>query len=89
MMEDFICDLIPAGGLKSFVEDTLSSLEEKGLHGYQPDLHRTKAIVHTWLSWQADPGTPMGFAITKKYFEPTINATTELFVNWLRALFSA
>ncbi len=26
-----------------------------------------KARLHTWLSWQEEPGTPMGHAITKEY----------------------
>jgi hypothetical protein len=48
--------------------------------------HSTKALIHTWLAWQADPGTPLGLAITKRYFEsdgPHVDAVLE----WLRRLF--
>jgi len=31
--------------------------------------YATKALIHTWLAWQDDPGTPLGQAITKRYFD--------------------
>ena len=51
------------------------------------EVHRSKALMHTWLAWQDDPGTPIGLAITKRYFDPeTPHATA--FVEWLSRLFA-
>lgn len=46
----------------------------------------TKAVLHTMLAWQAEPGTPMGQAITKRYLDPTRDPAPA-FEAWLRDLF--
>ncbi len=48
---------------------------------------RSKALVHTYLAWQKDPGRPMGEAITKKYFDADA-ALAKTFVKWLNDLFN-
>ncbi|MGF1538811.1 MAG: DUF3226 domain-containing protein [Elainellaceae cyanobacterium] len=47
---------------------------------------RSKAVIHTWLAWQKDPGTPLGLSITRRYLEPTRNPAPA-FKAWLEALF--
>jgi hypothetical protein len=48
--------------------------------------HRPKALIHTWLAWQRNPGRPMGTAIKAGYLRH--DAPTALaFVTWLRRLF--
>lgn len=87
MLEDFVNHLIPENDeLISFVEETLTSLEEKELQNYKP-IHKSKAKIHTWLSWQEDPGTPMGLAITKKYLE-TDNKECKIFIEWINKLYN-
>jgi len=44
-----------------------------------------KAEVHTWLAWQEEPGTPLGQAVTKKYFQ-TDSDLCKRFVRWLKQL---
>ncbi|MDQ3882101.1 MAG: hypothetical protein M3249_02935, partial [Thermoproteota archaeon] len=45
-----------------------------------------KAQLHTWLSWQHEPGTPLGLAITKRYLEAdTLHA--QRLITWIRRLF--
>ena len=49
------------------------------------EIHRAKAVIHTWLAWQSEPGVRMGAAVTRKYLEP--QAPTALaFVAWLNQL---
>ena len=50
------------------------------------DTKRSKAIIHTWLAWQKEPGTSLGLSITKRYLDPTRNPAPE-FKKWLEKLF--
>lgn len=45
-----------------------------------------KAMIHTWLAWQREPGRPMGLAITKRFLDPEAPSAME-FVAWVRRLF--
>jgi Protein of unknown function (DUF3226) len=86
MLEDYLCFLVPAN-------DSLFA-RAKQCVGDIPtaerlfaEVHLTKAIVHTWLAWQDDPGTPLGQAITKRYFDPEGPAVRSLLA-WLARLFA-
>ncbi|MEX1363933.1 MAG: DUF3226 domain-containing protein [Nannocystaceae bacterium] len=50
------------------------------------DAHRSKAVVHTWLAWQRDPGTPLGHATTMRYLDPSRTPAPQ-FRTWLVDLF--
>lgn len=85
-VEDFVSALVPSGDtLWPLAATTVShviTVERRFIPSYQP-----KAIMHTWLAWQAEPGRPMGQAITKRFLDPSLpNATT--LCTWLRTLFS-
>lgn len=87
MLEDFISFLIPKDDkLQIIAQDTLESIEQKKLDRYKPSF-KSKALLHSWLSWQDDPGTPMGWAITKKYLT-TDEANCLRLINWLKAIFT-
>jgi hypothetical protein len=45
-----------------------------------------KAMIHTWLAWQEEPGSPMGPAIRKGFLNPHAPQAQKL-IAWLRALF--
>ncbi len=80
MLEDFIKFLIPdKDALLPIAESTLNSIESQFLNNYK-SIHRTKALVHTWLAWQEDSGTPMGLSITKKYLDTSVKECS-VFVN--------
>lgn len=67
MLEDFISFLVPQNDeLLPIVDTTLNEIENRGLNKYLP-IHRSKARIHSWLSWQENPGTPLGQSIPKKY----------------------
>ena len=86
MIEDFIKFLIPANDkLMPIAEIVLNDLEMRKLNKYQP-IHRSKALIHTWLSWQENPGTPMGLSITKKYLTSSV-PQCDTFVEWIKELF--
>ena len=54
--------------------------EECGRHS------RQKAIIHTWLAWQREPGKPFGTAITERFLDPDV-AEARVIASWLRRLF--
>jgi len=59
MIEDFIRFLIPVNdSLISIATHILEDIESKSLNHYNQNLHKSKALIHTWLAWQKDPGTP-------------------------------
>lgn len=86
MLEDFISFLVPIEDkLFSLANATLKDIEDQKLNPYSLT-HKSKALIHTWLSWQKDPGTPMGLGITKRYLTTDEN-TCSLLINWLTELF--
>ncbi len=87
MLEDFIKFLVPdEDKLMPVVDSTLTKIEKIKLNKYSL-IHKPKATLHTWLSWQEDPGTPLGQAITKRYLT-TDNETCQKFIQWLKLLFT-
>jgi hypothetical protein len=87
MLEDFISFLVPEDDkLLPIVNETLKSIEEQGLNKYSL-IHKSKVTIHSWLSLQIDPGTPMGLGITKRYLS-TDEETCLKLVNWLKKLYS-
>ena len=87
MLEDFIIFLVPKDDqLLPIVNQTLDQIERLNLNKYSL-IHKSKAAIHSWLSWQQDPGTPMGLAITKRYLT-TEDQTCASFMNWLNELFN-
>ena len=84
------------GYLEHFFEDLLHKEDElwqlatqitegfvkDGKNRFKP-IAKQKADVHTWLAWQKDPESPMGFSLNqnKEYFD--LNAPIALkFKNW-------
>lgn len=86
MLEDFLAFLVPDNDpLLPIARSTLNQIETQQLNKYISS-HQSKALIHTWLAWQEDPGTPMGQSITKKYLS-TDQATCNIFIQWLTDLF--
>lgn len=87
MLEDFVAHLIPRDDpLKLKVESILDQIESEKLQRYTAT-HRSKAYIHTWLSWQQRPGQPMGQAITAATLQHNAEIS-RMFVTWLQDLFS-
>lgn len=86
MLEDFISFLIPPDDqLLPFINDSLDAMELQTLNKYAT-IHRSKAVIHSWLAVQEDPGTPLGQGITKRYLT-TDEETCKYLINWVEELF--
>lgn len=86
MLEDFIAFLVPADDkLLPIIKENLDEIESKELNKYKP-IHKSKAIIHSWLSVQETPGTPLGLSITKRYLSTDDDICLNL-INWMKDLF--
>ncbi len=87
MLEDFISFLVPdEDKLLPIVNSTLQEIENQKLNKYSLT-HKSKTVIHSWLSLQEDPGTPMGLGITKRYLT-TDQETCLKLINWLKNLYN-
>lgn len=85
MLEDFITFLVPPNDvLWPMAENIVEQVVQKERRF--PATQVQKARLHTWLAWQAEPGKPMGQAITKKYFDTSLPESQRLLI-WLRRVF--
>ncbi|MEM9776553.1 MAG: DUF3226 domain-containing protein [Chloroflexota bacterium] len=86
-LEAFLRFLVPEDDkLVPYAESTLQEIEKEQLNLYRHK--RTKALIHTWLAWQDEPGRPLGQSITAKALSADSPLALE-FVNWLNQLFNA
>jgi hypothetical protein len=84
-LEDFLRCLVPRGSaLFAYAETTLNGIPEH-LRLFKP-VDQPKALIHTWLAWQSEPGRPLGQAITFGFLEHTA-AEADVLVRWLQRLF--
>jgi hypothetical protein len=87
MIEDFMRFLIPNNDkLLDKAEKVLSEIEKGEINNYNL-IHKSKALIHTWLAWQEAPGTPLGKAITARYLATENSAISDRFINWVSQLF--
>lgn len=84
-LEDFLRAIVPAGDVVwPRVASFVASLEGEARRF--PSHHANKALVHTFLAVQEEPGKPYGQAITARYLAAD-GPAAEPFVAWLRRLF--
>ncbi len=85
ILEDFLRFLVPTGSqLFEHVKSSVASIPESERRFSQ--LAEPKAIIHTWLAWQEEPGKPLGIAITAKFLDPKV-AQVDILVAWLKRLY--
>jgi hypothetical protein len=85
ILEDFLRFLVPAGNLLfEHVKTSVAMIPEKERRFTQ--LAESKAIIHTWLAWQKEPGKPLGTAITAKFLDPNVKQV-DVLVAWLKKLY--
>lgn len=85
ILEDFLRFLVPADcRLFTHARTVVANLPERR---FSP-LAQPKALIHTWLAWQEDPGRPLGQSITAKFLDAGV-PQVDVFVEWLRRLFDA
>lgn len=84
MLEDFLMDMVDKNALQA-AENCIENAKKKGAATYKP-VHHSKAVIHTWLSWQDEPGRPLGQAITRRVLQPETEVA-KMFIDWLKQLF--
>lgn len=85
ILEDFLRFLVPGGSrLFDHVTTSVATIPEGERRFSQ--LAEPKALIHTWLAWQEEPGKPMGTAITARYLDPNV-VQVDVLVSWLKRLF--
>lgn len=66
MLEDFLLPGIPA--ISVAVAREAVELAKKRKVATFKDAHHSKAVIHTYLAWQDEPGRPLGLSVTSKMF---------------------
>lgn len=85
-LEHFVAEMIPNGDeVWRYANDTVANLEKENFCRFKP-VKRQKALLHTWLAWQDEPGKPFGTALETKYLDANA-AVVEPFLNWIRTTF--
>jgi hypothetical protein len=84
ILEDFLRFLVPVpDALLDHAKASVDSLPDRRFAASD----EPKAVIHTWLAWQAEPGRPYGTAITARYLDPGV-PQVDVLVAWLRRLFA-
>lgn len=85
ILEDFLKVLVPAHD--ELFAKLVNCLDSIPAHLIKfPSAAKPKALIHTWLALQEQPGRPLGQAITARYLDAKL-PSGDLFANWLSSLF--
>jgi hypothetical protein len=85
ILEDFLQLLVPdASWLLEHARSSVRAIPETERRFKEAAI--SKAIVHTWLAWQEEPGKPLGTAITARYLDP-FHPAANVLASWLGRLF--
>lgn len=84
MLENFVSTLIPNRDSDPLWQLAKNCVQEA--INISPEIPKPKAHIHTYLAWQKDPGTPLGLAITKQYFDANAQSAQQ-FIDWVRRLY--
>jgi len=89
MLEDFLMKLLNSDLEKNAIEFAKKCVEEaqtKGFASYKPT-HQSKAIIHTYLSWQDPTGAPFSQALQNKTLKHDA-PLAQNFIHWLKDTFA-
>lgn len=84
MLEDFCAELAEPEAL-NFARQCVDQAQANHVSTFKAS-HRSKAVIHTYLAWQDEPGSPLGRAITRQALRPHGDIAIR-FTTWLRCLF--
>ena len=87
-LETFLRSMVPADQQALF-QHAVASVDgiPKTERRFRP-IDEPKALIHTWLAWQSNPGRPFGTAITAGFLNPQVSEAA-VFAAWLKNLFFA
>ena len=85
-LENFLRDLVEeVDPLLPYAEESSWRAKELGAKFSGSDVD--KAVLHTWLAWQEEPGLPYGTAMRARFFRDDSPAA-QAFVTWFRMVFN-
>lgn len=85
-LEHFLGALVDTGTpLWQHTQRTVADLSQQDFCRFRP-IKQQKAMLHTWLAWQEEPGRPVGVGIQAGYLNAQASSV-EVFLNWMRATF--
>jgi len=84
MLEDFLLRLAPLDAV-AFARECAQAAKARSFGDYQV-VHESKAVAHTYLAWQDEPGRPLGSGIRQRSFDANSPAAKD-FIQWLKDLF--
>ena len=85
ILEDFLRFLVPQPNiLFDHAKASVAAIPEGERRFKQ--LAEPKAVIHTWLAWQEEPGRPFGTAISACFLDPNV-PEVDVLATWLKRLF--
>jgi hypothetical protein len=85
-LEHFLEKLIPFDDIMLIeARNTINRLKEEGKWAIS-DINTQKALIHTYLAWQKEPGKPFGTAIKAGYLDKE-QPIAARFLSWMRQTF--
>lgn len=85
MLEDFCAELAEPASL-AFARECVEQAHGRNITTFK-EVHRSKAVIHTYLAWHDEPGYPLGKAITRQALRPHTDVAVR-FTDWLIHLFT-
>lgn len=86
ILEDFLRFLVPeSSALLNHAEASVAGIPADERRFAEKD--KPKALIHTYLAWQEEPGRPLGTAITARFLDPDV-PQVDVLVGWLTRLFA-
>ena len=85
ILEDFLRFLVPQPNILFDHAKTSVAAIPEGERRFKP-LDEPKAVIHTWLAWQEEPGRPFGTAISACFLDPNV-PEVDVLADWLKRLF--
>ena len=85
ILEDFLRFLVPQPNiLFDHAKASVAAIPEGERRFKQ--LAEPKAVIHTWLAWQEEPGRPLVPAISACFLDPNV-PEVDVLADWLKRLF--
>lgn len=84
MLEDFLIKMADENTISAAMK-CVKTAQAQGVTTFK-DIHLSKALIHTYLAWQDEPGKPLGQSITAHTLKPDTKIAT-IFIEWLKELF--
>ena len=85
-LEHFLRDLVEESDpLFPYAKE--STIHARKLGARFSDDDADKAVLHTWLAWQEEPGLPYGTAMRARFFRDD-SLAAQAFVTWFRKVFN-